>query len=137
MEHHACRAQDLVFQLFPEQWRPFVRSGQNHLARHSERGKKMRQTEEEVGRQHQGMDGARVCQVLYGCGEKRKLEETGCEVICSAPTTLMLIDRRRRSGGFSLRWYPKTKEKESLLANTYCKPACATSPLQSLSLIHI
>ena len=27
-----------------------------HLARHSERGKKTRQTEEEVGRQHQGMD---------------------------------------------------------------------------------
>ena len=31
---------------------PFVRSGQNHLARHSERGKKTRRTEEEVGRQH-------------------------------------------------------------------------------------
>ena len=27
---------------------PFIRSGQNHLARHSERGKKTRQTEEEV-----------------------------------------------------------------------------------------
>ena len=35
---------------------PFIRSGQNHLARHSERGKKTRQTEEEVRRQHQGMD---------------------------------------------------------------------------------
>ena len=35
---------------------PFIRSGQNHLARHSERGKKTRHTEEEVGRQHQGMD---------------------------------------------------------------------------------
>ena len=35
---------------------PFIRSGQNHLARHSERAKKTRQTEEEVGRQHQGMD---------------------------------------------------------------------------------
>ena len=31
---------------------PFIGSGQNHLARHSERGKKTRQTEEEVGRQH-------------------------------------------------------------------------------------
>ena len=29
---------------------PFIRSGQNHLARHSERGKKTRQIEEEVGR---------------------------------------------------------------------------------------
>ena len=35
---------------------PFIRSDQNHLARHSERGKKTRQTEEEVGRQLQGMD---------------------------------------------------------------------------------
>ena len=33
-----------------------IRSGQNHLPRNSERGKKTRQTEEEVGRQHQGMD---------------------------------------------------------------------------------
>ena len=31
---------------------PFIRSGQNHLARHSERGKKIRRTKEEVGRQH-------------------------------------------------------------------------------------
>ena len=32
---------------------PFIMSGQNHVARHSEKGKKTRQTEEEVGRQHQ------------------------------------------------------------------------------------
>ena len=31
----------------------FIRSGQNHLERHSEIGKKTRQTEEDVGRQHQ------------------------------------------------------------------------------------
>ena len=42
---------------------PFIRSGQNHLASHSERGKKTRQTEEEVGRQHQGMDRPGVQQV--------------------------------------------------------------------------
>ena len=35
---------------------PFIRSGQNHLARHSEKKKKTRQTEEEVRRQDQGMD---------------------------------------------------------------------------------
>ena len=35
---------------------PFIRSGQNHLTRHSEWGKKTRQTEEEVGRLHQGME---------------------------------------------------------------------------------
>ena len=38
-------------------------TGQNHLARHSERGKKTRPTEEEVGRQHQGMDRPGVHQV--------------------------------------------------------------------------
>ena len=66
----------------------FIRSGQNHLARHSLRGKKTRQTEEEVGRQHQGMDSPRVCQVPEGSGEQGKMEETGCEIICGAPTTL-------------------------------------------------
>ena len=65
-----------------------VRSGQTHLARHSERGKKTRQTEEEVGRQHQGMDRSGVCQVLEGSGGQRKMEETGFEVICGAPTIL-------------------------------------------------
>ena len=29
----------------------FIRSGQNHLARHSEKGKKMKQTEKEMGKQ--------------------------------------------------------------------------------------
>ena len=31
---------------------PFIISSQNHLARHSERGKKTRKSEQEVGRQH-------------------------------------------------------------------------------------
>ena len=52
---------------------PFIRSGQNHLARHSERGKKTRQTEEEVGRQHQGMDRPGACQVLEGSGEQGEM----------------------------------------------------------------
>ena len=79
------------------------RSDQNHLARHSERGKKTRQTEEEVGRQlqkktrqteeegerqHQGMDRLGVHQVTKGSGEQGKTKETGCEIICGAPTTL-------------------------------------------------
>ena len=49
---------------------PFIRSGQNHLARHSERGKTTRQTEEEVGRQHQGMDRPGVHQVTEGSWRK-------------------------------------------------------------------
>ena len=39
------------------------RTGQNHLARHSKRGKKTRRTKEEVGRQHQGKDRSGVRQV--------------------------------------------------------------------------
>ena len=69
---------------------PFIRSGQNHLARHNEREKKTRQTEEEVGRQHQGMDRLGVCQVTEGSGEQEKMEETGYEIICGAPTTLVV-----------------------------------------------
>ena len=68
---------------------PFTRSGENHLARHSERGKETRQTEEEVGRQHQGIDRVGVRQVPEGSEEqKKKMEETGCEMICGARTTL-------------------------------------------------
>ena len=65
----------------------FIRSGKNHLARHSERGKKTRQTDEEVGRQHQGMNRPGVRQVTEGSGEGRKMEENGCEVIFGAPVT--------------------------------------------------
>ena len=66
---------------------PFIRSGQNYLARHNKIGKKTRQTEEEVGRQHQGIDRPGVRQVPEGSGEQRKMEETGREIICAAPTT--------------------------------------------------
>ena len=62
-----------------------IRSGQNRLAMHSERGKKTRQTEEDVGRQHQGMDRPGIRQVSEGNGEQEKMEKTGCK-ICGAPT---------------------------------------------------
>ena len=51
----------------------------NRLARHSERGKKTRRTEEEVGRQHQGMDRHGVRLVPEGSREQGKMEENGCE----------------------------------------------------------
>ena len=59
-----------------------------HHARNSEKGKKTRKTEEEVGRQHQGMDRPGVRQVPEGSGEQGKLEKTGCKIICCTPTTL-------------------------------------------------
>ena len=51
---------------------PFIRSGQNHLARHSERGKKRRQIEEEVGRQHQGMDSLEFAKFQKAVENRRK-----------------------------------------------------------------
>ena len=45
----------------------------------------VRQTEGEVGRQHQGMDRPGVRQVPKGSEEQGKMEETGCEVVCRAP----------------------------------------------------
>ena len=65
----------------------FIRSGQIHLARHSERGKITRQTEEEVGRQHQGMDRPGVRQVPEGSEEQGPHED------------LTIVTRRK------LQWY--------------------------------
>ena len=90
---------------------PFIRSGQNHLARHSERGKKTRRTKEEVGRQHYGMDRPGVRRVPESSGERGKTEKTGCRIICSAPTTLavkglmmMKMSLMHKSGFFLMRF---------------------------------
>ena len=68
----------------------FIRSGPNRLARHSEKGKMTRLTENEMGRQHQGMDRPGALQVPEGSGEQGKMEETGCEIICGAPLPLVV-----------------------------------------------
>ena len=67
---------------------PYIRSSRNHCARHSKRGTKKRQTEKEMGRQHQEMDRPGIRQVLDGSREQGRMEETGCEIICGAPMTL-------------------------------------------------
>ena len=41
-----------------------------------------------MGRQHQRMKSPGVRKFPEGSGERRKMEETGCEVICSVPTIL-------------------------------------------------
>ena len=41
-----------------------------------------------MGRRHQGMERPGVRQVPEGSGEQGKMEETGCEIICGAPSTL-------------------------------------------------
>ena len=50
----------------------FIRSGQHHLALHSERRKKTRLTEGEVERQYQGMDRPGLRQVPEGSREPGK-----------------------------------------------------------------
>ena len=61
-------------------------------------GKRTRQIEEEMGRQHQGMDRPEVRQVPEGSGEQGKMEKTGCKIICGAPTTLAV------KGQMMMRW---------------------------------
>ena len=51
------------------------------------RGRTTRQREKEVEGQHQGMDMPGARKVPQDSGEHRKMEETGCEVICCTPTT--------------------------------------------------
>ena len=63
-------------------------SGQNHPPRHSERGKKTRQIEEEVGRQHQRRDRPRVRQVPEGSGEQGKWRKLVAKSSVVPPTTL-------------------------------------------------
>ena len=49
-------------------------------------------------RQNQGIDRPGVRQVPEGSVEQRKMEETGCEVICGAPTTLAVKGQVRVKG---------------------------------------
>ena len=53
-------------------------------------GRRQGSTEEEVGRQLQGMDRTGVRQVPEGSGEQGKMEKTGFKIICGAPTTLLV-----------------------------------------------
>ena len=56
--------------------------------KHSGRGKKTKQTEEDVGRQYQGMDRPGVRQVAEAVDNRKTMKKAGCEIICGAPTTL-------------------------------------------------
>ena len=52
------------------------------------KGGKRQGRKKEVGRQRQGTDRPGVCQVPEGSEEQGNMEETGCKIICGAPTTL-------------------------------------------------
>ena len=72
---------------------PFIRSGQNHLARHSERWKKTRQTKEEMRGQHQGMDRSRVRQVPEGSGKHGKWRKLGVKSSVASQQPSRLRDK--------------------------------------------
>ena len=55
-QYNSCKQPTVLHFRWQHVCLTFIRSGQHRLARHSEREKKTRHTEEEVGRQHQGMD---------------------------------------------------------------------------------
>ena len=56
---------------------PFIRSGQNHLARHSERGKKTRQTEEKVSiREWTGLEFAKSQRAVENRKKWRKVKSS-------------------------------------------------------------
>ena len=82
---------------------PFIRTGQNHLARHSERGTKTKT--EEVGRKHKGMDRPGVRQVPEGSGEQGTMEETACEIICGGPTTLAVKGQMMMMMMIAILWF--------------------------------
>ena len=73
----------------------FIRSGQNYLARHSEKGKNTRQIKywEDNIKEWTGLEFAKSQRAVEN---REKMEQTGCEVIYGTPTTsLRLRDRRR------------------------------------------
>ena len=62
---------------------------QNNAAQYTACMKKTRQTEEEVGRQHQEMGRPGVRQIQEGSGEQGKIEETAkSSVVPQRPTRL-------------------------------------------------
>ena len=56
-----------------------------------------------VGRQHQGMDRRGVCQVPDAVENREKMEETGCDVICGALTTLAVKGQVKGESLYSLK----------------------------------
>ena len=64
-----------------------LRHGEGNSAGDSERSKKARKSEEEMGRKHQGMDGKGVWRFPEGSGRQGRMERYCCNIIGGAPTT--------------------------------------------------
>ena len=76
-----------VHQVWPK---PFCKAqlGGGEREREREREREDEADGERGGKATSGNDRPGVRQVQEGSGKKGKMEETGCEVICGAPTTL-------------------------------------------------
>ena len=66
----------------------FIRSGQNHLARHSERGGKDKAGRGRGGKTTLGKGQAWSSASPRGQWRTGEMEKIGCKIICGAPTTL-------------------------------------------------
>ena len=75
---------------------PFIRSGKNHLTRHSERGKKTRRTEEEVGRQHQGWTGLEFAKSQKAVENREKWRKLAVKSSAVPKWSSQLTERWRR-----------------------------------------
>ena len=69
---------------------PFIRSGQNHLARHSERGEEDKADRGRGGKTTSGNGQAWTSVSPRGQWRTGKMEKTGCKIIYGAPTTLVV-----------------------------------------------
>ena len=91
---------------------PLIRSGQNNPARHSERGKKTRQTRGRGGKTTSGNGQAWSSKVPEGSGEQGKIEKTGCKIIYGAPTTLAVKGLMMMMMMLVNQWPPQKSPKE-------------------------
>ena len=69
-----------------------------------------------MGKQHQGMDSPGVREVPEDSGERREMEETGCEVICGAPTALAVKGQVKNVKKKIFMAPPLTSQEETTMA---------------------
>ena len=89
---------------------PFIRSGQNHLARHSEKGKKTWQTEQEVAKIQQAISPHKDLLIMV---KRRKLQWYGHVSHSSGPAKIILqgtVKKGRRQGRKSKRLEDNIRE---------------------------
>ena len=68
-------------------WYGHISRSSGNFAGDSERSKKERKTEEEIGRLHQRIDGNGVWRFPEGSGRQGRVDRYCCNVICGAPMT--------------------------------------------------